>query len=286
VDIKKEGPVGNQLIPLLFTLGVIGWGFYAIEKLSPLEEKAFESSNIGTGAWVKQSKEKTGIRKWLLSEIESMSSKKKGNSSTTDASDRSLAIIADERSFAAPEEIVKDNSERDSWTPVDDDLSNDSVIKSKNSEKNQQSFLAPGERTFSVYFYTLDDTGEPVLKEFNKSTSSLGIAKAILLQLIHGAESAGGLDTFPVKPRVNSVKVENRIIVLDFGANFGLGVSPELFAYQLIQIHKSLTRLRSIDSIQIRINGHKPESIGSHGLRLPENITASHLEQILKKLNS
>lgn len=286
MDIKKEGKVSNQLIPLLFTLGVIGWGFYAIEKLSPPEEKEFESSNIGTGSMVKQSKDRTGVRKWLLSEIEAMSSERSASSLKPKPDDTNLSIIADERSFAAPEEIVTDSFEDNSWTPVDDDLSKNTVQESSGLQENYEPFLAPGDRTFSVYFYKLNNSGEPVLTEVEKTTNSLGIAKAALLQLIHGARSSGGLETFPVKPRVNSIMVKDKMLILDFDSNFGYGVSAELFAYQLIQIHKSLTRLSSVDSIQIRVNGQMPESIGSHGIRLPEKITKSHLDKILKKLTS
>lgn len=286
MDVKKQGKVNNQIIPLLFTLGVIGWGFYAIEKLSPPEEKEFESSNIGTGSWVKQSKDQTGVRKWLLSEIEAMSSERSGSSLKSKTDDSNLSIIADERSFAAPEEIVTDSFEVNSWTPVNDDLSKNAVQESSGLQERYEPYLAPGDRTFSVYFYKLNNLGDPVLTEVEKTTNSLGIAKAALLQLIHGAKAAGGLETFPVKPRVNSIKVKDKLLILDFDSNFGFGVSAELFAYQLIQIHKSLTLLSSVESIQIRVNGQMPESIGSHGIRLPEKITKSHLDEILKKLTS
>lgn len=282
MDLNEPKPGGSQLIPLLFTLGVIGWGFYAIEKLSPPAEDELGVSNVGTGSWVKQSQERQGIRRWLLDEIEEMSSDKRPESIKESA--ENLEIIANDQAYAGNDQIVPSRAleeESSGWTQIDDDLSQGADQEAVATPQSSRIFMEPGDRLFSVYYYVLSSSGTPELRKFQRSTNSLGVAKAALTHLIHGARDSGALETFPIKPEVRSINVSDKVLVIDFDQNFGIGVSTEIFLYQLQQIHKTLTQLSTVNAISIRINGQVPTSIGSHGIRLPEKITAGKIQSLL-----
>lgn len=260
----KTSKQQNSIVPVIFAIGVIGWGFFAIDRLTAPERPL--KKNHYTIANHKPEENQPGTFKKWLGEI-----------------------------FLAPESTKKTRPEEE--IPVVNDFSADSLSQAKShssqrsettSEENaaisSEETIADQNSTTSeavyIYLYQVDvKTDDAVLRKVLrpvKNSGALAIRDAIKM-VIAGPDTEekfnNFIDSFKHKPLLNNVDIHRNIVTLDFADEFGASSSLQTLKYQLKQLYTTVSGFESITAMRITHNGKQLQSLGGDGLNIPSLIT-------------
>lgn len=248
---KTKKKSTHSIVPVIFTLGVIGWGFFAIDRLtSPSAPEQGWNSQVNTSH--NQGSSQSSWKRSLKGFLSSFAGSGEESQNSQKVSDAPASIpIMPEPQFQ--------QQEAQAPTP-------------------QKSFESP-EKQYTkkayIYFYREHESQELSLEKSAREFKSASL-KELFTALIHGPSSGelnyNFLDSFPVKPTLLEARREGSIIVLDFDDNFGLGVSFETLDLQIKQLYHTARQFQGVDSIQILIDGRSIEHAGSDGLVIPKII--------------
>jgi len=251
---KKQG--GPSLVPVLFTIGVIGWGFFAIDRLTTPSYRVRSetptmqrSSNYSKPTDKSQSWKET-FRKTLGFFHKETQPAPKQNTTAQ------IPILPEEN-----------------YTPVQ----NDPPATVAHQEVTNQRLTPPELPTEgrSLYFYKEDHNGFTLEKITLNHDLSL---KELFSAVIRGPSSANTtlIDSFPVKPTVNHVAISGDTVEIDLDDNFGFGVSYQTLNLQIAQFLAVARQLPGVINITIKINGQTGIAVGSDGVVLPDRINSSN----------
>ena len=258
----KRRKKNHSIVPVLFTLGVIGWGFFAIDRLtSPLNpvEKLTQSSNYSTP----RTEGKTDSWKKKLSDwIVGLESKENTPPETTTSPN--IAILP-----VIPDDTLDLQINREVSQPNVPIPEANAFVEPKPPSLYYQNPV--------LYFYTDSMSDNLELRKY--ATSEKLTLKQVFTGLIQGPsftlQRSDLIDSFPTKPVVLDVEIKKDILVLDLNENFGMGVSFETLKLQINQIWLTARQFSGIRSLKILINGQAKQALGSDGFNIPELINES-----------
>jgi len=261
---KPAGGDGQNLVTILFVLGVIGWGFFAIDRLTEpaTQQKTSKVQGRATG---QESGWRKTAREWLSQKIGSNGAPAKIQEKTR----VSRNVAADEVPMVAEPGNLK------------------AELAEEAGETLTASPEAPVqlETTGKFYFYRLNAKGQPVLAKLERPTAAAGNLKARLNELIRGPSGAEQdkdfIDSFIRKPRVLGAIVKGRCTAVDFDANFGSGVSYQTLRLQIQQLYKNTQAWQGTDCLEITLRGKYSPHLGTDGLYFPRRIDAAWLKENL-----
>lgn len=256
---KPRSKKKYSLIPVLFTLGIIGWGFFAIDRLTrPMAENnelyTHSSDLPHKAAENAKAKPEPSWKNRVLGLIQEIESTRKTEKAATQAE---TLEIAGADPLAA---------------------SNFQPVEMPEAEK------APA-TTVRLYFYQFEDEKDPVLKPVNRQVgSSQDKLQQTFELLIKGPDlkekTQNLLDTFPLKPALKNVQQQKNLLVLDFDDRFGMAATHEMIRYQLAQLLQTAVQFRGIESIRITINGKMVRQLGGDGMQIPETINRREFPEL------
>jgi len=223
---------------LIFTLGVLGWGFFAIDRLiDKNQQENFHNLNINQKI-KKKTNQEWSIRKkiadWLINNQGSSHKKKK---------------IA---------KIVKIQQE------------DKKIVTDYNNKAHLYFYLIDANENLHLKKYKIKLT-----EKLNSEEILSIIIKKIISG--HSIKNNNIIDSFPIKPRLLSASIKNNVAELNFNDDFGKGVSFQTLKYQIKQILKTASGIQDINSIRILINNKRVNHIGGDGLILPSLITNKNI---------
>jgi spore germination protein GerM len=265
---RKSNNDGQSLVTILFALGIIGWGFFAIDRLT--EDGADpKSSRIKGHVAGRTSGWKRDVRDWLNSKL--------GSDSSPEATLRKQTVhrnLPESELGGIPVLPEPEGLEAESLLGAAEQIPTDGQHDADDKS---------GEKT-AMLFYRLNKKGQPVLTRVKRKLAAANSGLDQMLEsLIKGPTppeiDRDFIDSFIRKPRVRSVAISGRCAVVDFDKNFGAGVSYQTMRFQVQQIFQNLHLWKRISCLEIKINGRHNPHMGSDGLYFPKRIDAVWLSK-------
>lgn len=240
---KKE----KSFIPVIFTIGVIGWGFFAIDRLTrPAEAKSSYTDNsprreYNVSSWRKK------LSNWLDKITEPENSLKEFQLSNIPSTSAKIPVI-DDRGVSPYVQVDKSAS-------------------------------------VQIQLYYLPEEGDPVLRGVQRDIESgndhlKSFFQALIVGPNYRETENGYLDAFPAKPDLLGVAQQGSIMVFDFGKQYGLGESQDTLRYQLGQLLDNARQFPGVEGISILINGERVPYLGGDGIALPDVIDEEFLSRL------
>lgn len=235
----------KSIIPVLFTLGIIGWGFFAIDRLTSPSLNNKDSviiKDIPENKRTHHSRDNNYVKNFFQSVFSD--------------------VMEDDMISSSSKEIDKIEKREDNTTSTKEEV------------ESSKEVLDEREETIKIYFYKLDKNGNPQLVWLKKNVSSENILLETFQINISPPDSRYSLvDSFPNRPQLLNAVKKGKNIGLYFNQNFIKGSSIEMIRYQLKQLLQTARQFKGIHGIQIFVNGKNLSSIGVDGLSIPEVIT-------------
>ncbi len=239
----------SQVIPILFTLGIIGWGFFAIDRLTGQKNQdktgQIKFSNLkkakNQDSWLKN------IKEWIAEQMDKLEEKK----------------------------TVKDEKSSDQSTVVSKTYQPNTDLKQKIYSSNENI----NSKSVDLYFYKSSSSRFDLKKVKRKvgNISSQDLSHSAIHALIKGPTAKEKLqedllDSFPAKPKLLQVKRENDALILNFGESFAQNISHQMIKHQLKQLLKTAKQFKGVNKIQIRIKNQIVSQLGNDGIMIPAYI--------------
>lgn len=260
----------QNLVTILFVLGIIGWGFFAIDRLTEGDgvNKGIRSHGRALG---QEAGWKKSARDWLNKKLSSSPGKNTEPANTVSRNipqqeiDRvgrsTVPILAEPEGLKIDEEIL---------------TKPESPENSPNPDASSAFFM----------FYKLNQKGQPVLTRIRRNVESDDLSlKSRLAELIKGPsareQDKDFIDSFVRKPRVLGAQMEGSCAVVNFDRNFGAGVSYQTLRFQIRQIYRNIELWQHAKCLELRIGGKYTPYLGTDGLFFPKRIDASWLKENL-----
>lgn len=268
---KNKGD-GQNLVTILFVLGVIGWGFFAIDRLTD-SDTAQRSPRIQGRASGQEASWKKGMRDWLSQRLGSGAQSAPHGQRTARGEAVSRNIARDEIPLVQEPRGLK---------PQPDDH-----IELLTEPHDLE---AEGERQagkkLPVYLYRLNSRGQPVLSQVRRQLAGSEADLAHRLNLvIRGPTQAESekdyIDSFIRKPRILGASLHDGCAVVDFDQNFGAGVSYQTLKFQIRQIFRNTQAWTSSKCLEITVRGKYQPHLGTDGIYFPRRIDAQWLSENL-----
>ncbi|HRP69741.1 MAG TPA: hypothetical protein PLY93_09450 [Turneriella sp.] len=261
---KNNGADGQHLITILFVLGVIGWGFFAIDRLTDPEETSRIGVNSASarGHSVDNSSWRKNLRAWLSKKL---------------SVEKQTVVSKPQRvSLNIPLEQEPQNLTRED---LEETLTQVDIKEEPLAEK-------PSQNEVSVLFYRLDKKGQPTLSMVKRAIDAEKRSlRSMLTLLIKGPtlneQDRDYIDSFIRKPRVLSAGVHRECVYIDFDKNFGSGVSYQTMRFQIQQLFTNATVWTKTSCLELRVQGKYTPHLGSDGLFFPKRIDAVWLKENL-----
>lgn len=263
------------MVPILFTLGVIGWGFFVIDRLTkPPQEKLAMAEQPARVNNVSVSQNKTGWKNSLLDFVDKFDKKKSVEKKTKE---NSLSIIDEKKSsFIQQYSPVKENTSAKIQEQTTEQLQPMSQQQSSHNSADVQ-----------IYFFRYEGDEYPKLvavkRTLNSFTNEQDFLTKTFRYVIAGPnanERSSFVDSFPVKPIVHNVQKMDDTLLLNFNEDFGRGVSFPMLQLQLEQLLKTATTFQGVHNITIAINGKPQSYVGGDGLAIPDVINQETLTSL------
>lgn len=241
----KNPKTSGSILPLIFSIGFIGWGFFALDRLLP---QKYENFNIDV------------VDKYQ-NIYENLEKKKDNNESWKKSLKSWLSNLLEE-----------DNQDLQT-TPKDN-------ISFEKEDINDDILISYKE--LLIYNYTIDQDDFPVLMSkpfFSDDLSSSQPShqmKTIFLKTIKANKKNhdNAISIFSPSVQLLSTYIEDSSIVLNFNDEFGKGVSLQLFKYQIELLLKTAFQFSNINSIQLKIDDQELDYLEGDGISLPKKINA------------
>ncbi len=259
---RKASADSQNLVTILFVLGVIGWGFFAIDRLTDTEGGRKNPKVQGRASGQEAGWKKTA-RDWLTKKL------------STDAGEKADAESASVSRNVPQGEIP--------LLPEPGGLRRAELIPESEETLTPQ---REGEEsgTADFLFYRLNDKGKPILaKTRRKLTAGRSDPRSMLGVLIKGPTAAETdrdyIDSFVRKPRVLSVSRSAQCTVVDFDGNFGAGASYQVLRFQIEQIYRNMQQWTGSKCLELRVRGQYRPHLGSDGIFFPKRIDERWLRE-------
>ena len=240
----KKSIKNSRLVPVLFTLGVIGWGFFAIDRLTSSGNPSYNEYNVEARDYVHNSE--------------------KDNKSWKKTAEEYLGRFMDRSKNKKDDR----DPETENWTIVNEETS-------KPVEEKETEVETPAEKQNHAYYlyYYQEADGRLKLSQIERKAKGPVNLTSVFKEIISGPSSVKNnkkmVDSFPVKPAVIGAHIKNSTLFLDLDDNFGHGISFQTAELQLEQIMKTSSQFKNISSVQLLINGEEVDSIPVDGLSIP-----------------
>jgi len=266
---RKNKKKDKSIIPVIFTIGVIGWGFFAIDRLT---EPYISKNNLNSGQPVSKNINANGYKQPVFFKaLESAFTSLKTNKQK----------ITEESKITEQEHLPVIPETKLNLSLLDQKYSNEEPFIDKTEPaidnfKTENHQLTSNKQTYKLYFYQELPSGELKLTEITKTANEKVSLIEIYADLIKGPENRpenkNFADTFIIKPALINVSRNDKTIVLNFNDSFGHGVSFEMLQMQISQLLQTAKQFPSVESIKILINNKNVVSLGGDGLNVPEII--------------
>lgn len=262
---KRSSTDGQGLVTILFVLGVIGWGFFAIDRLTD-SDSTTRSPRIQGRASGQEAGWKKTARDWLARSLNSRQSPTSGQaeSISRNVGPNEIPLVPDPRGLKVDTGEQKGGellTERDPM-PEAEDIGRD----------------------LPVYLYRLNSRGKPVLAQVRRRLASADADLAHRLALvIRGPTAAEAdkdfIDSFIRKPRILGASMHDGCAVVDFDNNFGAGVSHQTLKFQIRQIFRNVQAWTKAPCLELTVRGKYQPHLGSDGIYFPRRIDARWLAE-------
>lgn len=258
---KKTTSNGQNLVTILFVLGIIGWGFFAIDRLTEASEGPKPGKIQGRALGQEAGWKKTA-RDWLTKKLSSDTPEtaRAGEHSVS----RNIPLEAEPKGLRR-EDIQEDTGEMEAVPE-----------KVAAAEGNPTEFL----------FYKLNSRGQPVLSRVSRETATgKGDLKSMVSKLIKGPtlgeQDKDYIDSFIRKPKILGAGVEGRCAFVNFDKSFGAGASYQTLRFQVQQVFRNMELWTGAKCLELRVGGQHSTHLGGDGLYLPKRIDAAWLKENL-----
>lgn len=264
---------GNNFFLFLFTLGVIGWGFFAIARLTDekIENKNFRKRELSR----EKSKGETWLstwKSWLLQKL--IEQQKKEEIELRTLSSQKEKIYSTENEIPLIEDPIPEENF------MEEKL--EKVETLKKSQENSNIFVAEEKhkQKQKIYLYQLGKNGQVELKGIYREIepSEKAAITAVIAGPTAAEEGRNFIDSFPTKPQLLTVKKDGDTLILNFDNKFGLGVSHSTLKYQIQQLYYTAREFSGIKAISVQIAGKYQRHIGGDGLAIPKRIDLETLK--------
>lgn len=256
---KKASSNGQNLVTILFVLGIIGWGFFAIDRLTESEHST-KSNKVQGRALGHEAGWKKSVRDWLTKKL---SSEGGGKEVEGQAVSRNIPIEPEPKGLKRQDLQEEPQREDEAAAPVVAEEGNPTV------------FL----------LYKLNAKGNPVLSQVKREVADGADLKTMVTQLIKGPtmreQDKDYIDSFIRKPRILGAGVEGRCGYVNFDSSFGAGVSYQTLRFQIQQLFRNMESWRGVHCLELRVRGQYSPHLGSDGLYFPKRIDAAWLQENL-----
>ncbi|MDH5717240.1 MAG: GerMN domain-containing protein [Spirochaetia bacterium] len=284
----------SSVVPVLFTLGIIGWGFFAIDRLTkPLavsakddmiaiqeeEPKSFRSysNERNTNNFTEK------IKNWAKKLVEAKNQELNSKSNKLKENQNIPVISETKLSKSLEKNNISDlNIEQDTF---DIQIEEDADFDSENNLENIENFDNINnnihekiKKIIKLYYFEYKNdklSFYQIERKIENKDDNLLYKKtfeALLAGPSQNELSKEHINSFLNTPKILNVCKENNILILDFDENFGSGLSFEMLKYQISQLLKTAIQFKGIDSIQIKIKGKQVNHLEGDGLILPSVI--------------
>ncbi|HPA71819.1 MAG TPA: GerMN domain-containing protein [Spirochaetota bacterium] len=130
---------------------------------------------------------------------------------------------------------------------------------------------AQSEQMVKIYLVRVDDnTGKSSMIAVSRSVKGQPTVQQALAELVRGSTAAekrrGLLTAIPPSLRVRSVTVKNRSAEIDFNGAIEQPVGKDIMINRIDQIVYTATDIPGVDSVLIRINGRRQQTLGGEGI--------------------
>lgn len=259
---RKAAADSQNLVTILFVLGVIGWGFFAIDRLTENEGGRKNPKVQGRASGQEAGWKKTA-RDWLTKKLSSDPGEKPGG--------ETASVSRNVPQGEVPLLPEPGGLKRAQTIPEDEEL----LTPQRDVEVTESA---------DFLFYRVNDKGQPVLAKVKRS---LGEGKndlrSMLGVLIKGPTKAETerdfMDSFIRKPRVRSVSQTGQCAVVDFDGNFGAGASYQVLRFQIEQIYRNLKQWTGAKCLELKVKGQYSPHLGSDGIFFPKRIDERWLRE-------
>ncbi len=238
---------------MLFTIGVIGWGFFAIDRLtsSQLDDAVDIKKNFhnvpGTLARTNESSNSffQEMKDWVL-----------------------MKLI----------QVRSENLKRDDLPVLPEASLNFEEVKDTKLKTKSNKLGRPNLIRAKLYFYKSYASGMrlyPVERQIFPRDSE-NIETTVFRELLAGPNGNermnNFLDSFPQKTKILSVKRNANVIIIDFKDSFSSDLSHQMVKSQLRQLLKTAKEFKGVSKIKLMANNKPLQKLGSDGLILPKLI--------------
>lgn len=236
---KKE----KSIIPVLFTLGVIGWGFFAIDRLTKDETR--KESNLIIKDIPNNNRNKSNENSYIKKFFKIVFSDVLEEDKTIKTENSAIEKIHSEQKI--------DSTKRSEVKITDDSIHEISV---------------------KIYYYKLDKNGNPVLVWLQRKVDyDHYITETFKQNISKPADGYNLLDSFPNRPHLIRALKKDDTIDLYFNRKLIEGASLETIRYQLRQLLQTARQFNGINGIKVFVDGENLSDVGVDGLSIPEVIT-------------
>lgn len=261
---KKASSNGQNLVTILFVLGIIGWGFFAIDRLTE-SDKGPKSNKIQGRALGQEAGWKKTVRDWLTKKLSTEGAEREAEGQSVS---RNIPMEAEPKGLKRQE------------------LQEEEPLLTAEKDVETGVATAAEESTPAVFlFYKLNTKGNPVLSQVKRENLENGDLKTLVTQLIKGPtlreQDKDYIDSFIRKPRILGAGIEGRCAWVNFDTSFGAGVSYQTLRFQIQQLFRNLEAWKGVHCMELRVRGQYNPHLGSDGLYFPKRIDAAWLKENL-----
>lgn len=154
-------------------------------------------------------------------------------------------------------------------TPVEEKKISDNSTEG-GGEKKTEMIKEPEDKEVKVYFLKLNEKTEKIyLSPVKRKVPDRQLLTLTLEQLIKGPskneEANGFITAVPSHLKIRSIEIRGKTAEIDFNGVIEEGAAGDILLKRLEQIVYTATQFDSVDSIIIRINGQRRNTIGADG---------------------
>lgn len=260
---RKSSGDGQSLVTILFVLGVIGWGFFAIDRLTDSDSNP-KSPRIQGRASGQEAGWKKTARDWLSRSLKSNESPPSGRaeSISRNVGANEIPLVPD------PKGLKLDGGEQRGGELL--------------TERDPMPDAEDVGRELPVYLYRLNSRGQPVLSQVRRRLANADADLAHRLALVIRGPLAAEvdkdfIDSFIRKPRILGASLHDGCAVVDFDTSFGAGVSHQTLKFQIRQIFRNVQAWTRAPCLELTVRGKYQPHLGTDGIYFPRRLDAKWL---------
>lgn len=233
----RQTKKNNSLVPIIFTIGVIGWGFFVIDRLTYPLKQSNQAEFFNEANEAKVSNKKKDIK----------------NSTWKNQLGKWLEAISGEAN----------------------NISESLPIKTDPIEETKATLNSTEIKLY--YYFSPNENASPIIKVVKRSIAAetqIELIENTLREFLKGPTSQeikrGFYKlSFDERIAIKSLSLNRKTLVINFNDYLKSDSGFQIVKYQLKQLVKTCTQFNFIDSISLKINNSPIESLSSDGLTVP-----------------